>query len=510
MDEESFIKIINDYYNFRDQLTKNIENSSISMNNEDCYLIEESWHNILIDYFDKYDNYKKNNIIDKNEDYFNFIPELEEQIFINKFSSLINCLRKNVKMKLLNRTFFESIYEEEDLKYFKKIKYYSGNNKLIIEYKGNNENKALLLINPLKEIKAFIISITNEEKKSLFEKILSERNNFQIEKQISYNKNIISFHKYLNILKLFIYFYYYEKSLLENQTNIFNENDDYYLINPEWINYFKEYYGYSNFTKTFNIIKEGDNTKINYNNLKKFLNHIINVRNNLNFDNDKSLESIIKIEEIASKPISKNKILYFSNCYIINSEMMNLIDSIFNDKEINIKKRKIFIKYENIYLMYKTKIIIGKLDENLFIAKYILSYKTKEIFNSEKNYLVSNPIEEYIKDFNCKTNNYQIQLLKGENNIELGQLLILLNQKKNKDNKNNNFVNLNKNISKSTPKTNKSSNIYKKIKKTTISKSNKREKKLNDYRNNRNYNKLKSYASIETDSNTNKNEKKRK
>ena len=85
MDEESFIKIINDYYNFRDQLTKNIENSSISMNNEDCYLIEESWHNILIDYFDKYDNYKKNNIIDKNEDYFNFIPELEEQIFIKIF-----------------------------------------------------------------------------------------------------------------------------------------------------------------------------------------------------------------------------------------------------------------------------------------------------------------------------------------------------------------------------------------------------------------------------------------
>ena len=158
-------------------------------------------------------------------------------------------------MKLLNRTFFESIYEEEDLKYFKKIKYYSGNNKLIIEYKGNNENKALLLINPLKEIKAFIISITNEEKKSLFEKILSERNNFQIEKQISYNKNIISFHKYLNILKLFIYFYYYEKSLLENQTNIFNENDDYYLINPEWINYFKEYYDYENYTKTLNTLK---------------------------------------------------------------------------------------------------------------------------------------------------------------------------------------------------------------------------------------------------------------
>ncbi len=38
MDEEFFIEIMNIYDNFRNQIGKNIKNSSISVNNENCYL----------------------------------------------------------------------------------------------------------------------------------------------------------------------------------------------------------------------------------------------------------------------------------------------------------------------------------------------------------------------------------------------------------------------------------------------------------------------------------------
>ena len=61
MDEEDYILIENEYYNFKEKLSKDIQNPSISMQNKDCYLIEESWSNQLNNYFDEYHNYKNSN-----------------------------------------------------------------------------------------------------------------------------------------------------------------------------------------------------------------------------------------------------------------------------------------------------------------------------------------------------------------------------------------------------------------------------------------------------------------
>ena len=80
MDEDSSIK--NDYYNFREELTKKIKSPSISMNNEDSYLIEESWHNQLLDYFGKYDTLKEQGKISQNTDFFDYLPELKENLLI--------------------------------------------------------------------------------------------------------------------------------------------------------------------------------------------------------------------------------------------------------------------------------------------------------------------------------------------------------------------------------------------------------------------------------------------
>ena len=62
------------------------------------------------------------------------------------------------------------------------VKYYSGNNKIIIEFKEDKNNKALLLINPLDEApfinKAYILLINdNNQKINLYKGLLNEIDN---------------------------------------------------------------------------------------------------------------------------------------------------------------------------------------------------------------------------------------------------------------------------------------------------------------------------------------------
>ena len=83
------------------------------------------------------------------------------------------------------------------------IQYYGGNNKIIIEYKNKNDNKALLLINPLDENimkdNAFIIDIDNKYKLSLYKDLLSEKYNANITSQ-KYQDFVIPFEQYLKII----------------------------------------------------------------------------------------------------------------------------------------------------------------------------------------------------------------------------------------------------------------------------------------------------------------------
>ena len=144
-----------------------------------------------------------------------------------------------------------------------------------------------------KNIKAFILS-TKNDKLNYFTKLLEE-NNFENDKKLNYG--IISFDKYINILKLFIHLYYYEKDLLENPENIFKEDHDYYLIKPYWINNFKEYYCYSNYVNNFNSLKTDNNSNINYSNINNFINSIIEIENDINFGNQELFEKIINIKK---------------------------------------------------------------------------------------------------------------------------------------------------------------------------------------------------------------------
>ena len=114
MDEEEFNLILNKYYDFRSNFTNNINNSSLSLNNEDCYLIEENWIDNLKEGFNKYNNLKKTNELNEEFDYYDLLPEKDPN-FINDFSSILKCIENNKKIKCLSKELLELMYDESDL-----------------------------------------------------------------------------------------------------------------------------------------------------------------------------------------------------------------------------------------------------------------------------------------------------------------------------------------------------------------------------------------------------------
>ena len=261
MEEEKFISIMNEYYDFRELFSNNINNPTISLKNEECYLIEGNWIDDLKKGFNIYKNLKKMKNINKDFNYCDLIPERQPN-FINNFSNIIGIIKNNKNFKFISKHLLEIIYNNNDLENHNFIKYYSGKDNLIFEYE--NDNKAILFISPLnqKGIRYInIILIKDEQKNELFQNILSNANNIPDK----YLKNIMPFdiyYKLSNILKLFIYFYNYEKDLKEKQEQFFNENDKdyYYLINPDWLTKFKDKFNYSEILES--VCK---NKNINYN-----------------------------------------------------------------------------------------------------------------------------------------------------------------------------------------------------------------------------------------------------
>ena len=131
------------------------------------------------------------------------------------------------------------------------------------------------------------------------------------------------------------------------------------------------------------------------------------------------------IEKIIIK--IKKGLRYLNNCYIIDSIIIDNINKYeFRNKKISQYYNKVFIKNNNIYLIYSMTIIFGNLDKKLFIPKYILSYDSQEILEYEKNILFSNEIktiEDYIIFRKCSINELNKQNLIKENQVKIGQLL---------------------------------------------------------------------------------------
>jgi len=211
-----------------------------------------------------------------------------------------------------------------------------------------------------------------------------------------------------------------------------------YLINPEWLKNFKDYYNYGKLRDSLESNKKFNS--ISYNNLdENIIKTIINdydlSENILNFHNTELSLDLKKIENVNCLLNNKfkkyNNILFILEGIIIPSKIMKLIQEL--DKNLScIRPEYLIFKPKNIIYINGNIIIISNVNFNLFIPKLVFIFNSKELFQNEKNKILnSNSIIEYIKLMKCNENeNDNLQSLRNEKEEEIGKLIIINNDQK--------------------------------------------------------------------------------
>ena len=150
MDEGNFNIVRREFYSFKQKLISkikgNIDNNKL-LSGEDCYIINENWNNRLEKCFIQYKTIEEQNKLNTLLEYNLSINEVPE--IIANFTKIISHINSNNKFKLFSKSLLEYLYSKNDLKNCNYAKYFAGNNKIIIEFQRKDEDKALLLIDPL-------------------------------------------------------------------------------------------------------------------------------------------------------------------------------------------------------------------------------------------------------------------------------------------------------------------------------------------------------------------------
>ena len=457
--KDLFDSVKNEYNSFKGKLEKKIRSKKITLQNNECYLIENIWENEFSNKITQIEEFLKSNNNKKlDKKIYNFYPE-KNPIFYDNISSVINGIKKNKKFRLMSKKLIQNIYDKNNLIDINLVNYFTGNNLLIIEYKGKNGNNSILVINSLNEYNnnnLLIISfkIKESEKIMIYNKLLSQEINLNqdLKKKLVNNNIIINFEEILNnknlssffdifsmsksenvnifndnILKIIINIYYFEKSLLQIDNDFF-QKENYCLINPNWLQKFKDFYDFLKIYDLLNIYGK-INKDINYVNLNEKIDDIVKYlsKNKLTMKNSKFPENLIDTGLITPTIITKYNIVFYKKCFIFPLNLIEMIKKyIFKTKTILIKPKKIFSNDENIFLIDGYTIIVGNLNDKLiFIPKYIFFYVNKKLLESEKSFFNSYSFIKYIKLRKCIENIYENQILKNENNEKIGELIIL-------------------------------------------------------------------------------------
>ena len=360
---ENNISIKNDFFEFTEELFQQIEETEISLDNEICYLIKESWINKFIN--------------DKNK------IDIKFPQFLYDFKDIISCIRDNQKFNFVKKQFINNYYSEKELKNTKFIKYYTGNNNIIIEFEKNKEKRALMIRNFTKEEnkienKSFIILLEdrylNEKNKlKLFRKLLSSNK--------SDNNIIIPYRAYIILLNEF-------EEKYEKKINIYKYNNEKYIEANEIVN---------------NKNEELKNILINK---EKEIDDLIN-----------EINSIKKASAIENNQININNIYYKKNIKEEDEiKKLNKREKLIKEKEKEINNKIMFLenKEEELEKMFKenNKIV----DMNIY-----LNQKNQQLENEIKqNEIKLNEILSKINKCNKEPepiDSYKNPTLIGLNNI---------------------------------------------------------------------------------------------
>ena len=360
---ENNISIKNDFFEFTEELFQQIEETEISLDNEICYLIKESWINKFIN--------------DKNK------IDIKFPQFLYDFKDIISCIRDNQKFNFVKKQFINNYYSEKELKNTKFIKYYTGNNNIIIEFEKNKEKRALMIRNFTKEEnkienKSFIILLEdrylNEKNKlKLFRKLLSSNK--------SDNNIIIPYRAYIILLNEF-------EEKYEKKINIYKYNNEKYIEANEIVN---------------NKNEELKNILLNK---EKEINDLIN-----------EINSIKKASAIENNQININNIYYKKNIKEEDEiKKLNKREKLIKEKEKEINNKIMFLenKEEELEKMFEenNKIV----DMNIY-----LNQKNQQLENEIKqNEIKLNEILSKINKYNKEPepiDSYKNPTLIGLNNI---------------------------------------------------------------------------------------------
>ena len=360
---ENNISIKNDFFEFTEELFQQIEETEISLDNEICYLIKESWIKKFIN--------DKNNI------------DIKFPQFLYDFKDIISCIRDNQKFNIIKKQFINNYYSEKELKNAKFIKYYTGNNNIIIEFEKNKEKRALMIRNFTKEEnkienKSFIILLEdrylNEKNKlKLFRKLLSSNK--------SDNNIIIPYRAYIILLNEF-------EEKYEKKINIYKYNSQKYIEANEIVN---------------NKNEELKNILLNK---EKEINDLIN-----------EINSIKKASAIENNQVNINNIYYKKNIKEEDEiKKLNKREKLIKEKEKEINNKIMFLenKEEELEKMFKenNKIV----DMNIY-----LNQKNQQLENEIKqNEIKLNEILSKINKYNKEPepiDSYKNPTLIGLNNI---------------------------------------------------------------------------------------------
>ena len=360
---ENNISIKNDFFEFTEELFQQIEETEISLDNETCYLIKESWIKKFIN--------------DKNK------IDIKFPQFLYDFKDIISCIRDNQKFNFVKKQFINNYYSEKELKNTKFIKYYTGNNNIIIEFEKNKEKQALMIRNFTKEEnkienKSFIILLEdrylNEKNKlKLFRKLLSSNK--------SDNNIIIPYRAYIILLNEF-------EEKYEKKINIYKYNNEKYIEANEIVN---------------NKNEELKNILLNK---EKEIDDLIN-----------EINSIKKASAIENNQININNIYYKKNIKEEDEiKKLNKREKLIKEKEKEINNKIMFLenKEEELEKMFKenNKIV----DMNIY-----LNQKNQQLENEIKqNEIKLNEILSKINKYNKEPepiDSYKNPTLIGLNNI---------------------------------------------------------------------------------------------
>jgi len=369
-------KIVKEFDSLEASLNKKIQSKVPITSGNYCYLIKENWFNKISQLI----YYKKNDKLDKSKDN-NIILNLnnEQPEFIDDISSILDCLENKIKIKFMSIKLLELIYDIKILKNHHQVSFYSGNNRIIIEYKEKQDN-ALFIINPLENIsKVILISTLNNiniinDKNHLY-KVLLKKEKLNFDKIYrKYYKILANFKDFSNICL---------NQIIEE--NIQSENDNKIMDSR----YKKDIKKNLNRSVDYN---QKDSSK--YNETEKNLLNRAYQNNNVNNKNDEIKQLKLKIKDLKEKIEEKIKII----------------------KKLEIEKNDFYSKYHE----YKDK--IKKIESNL---KSIIKFNNDKLIIIENiNFeLLSNKNEENKKKgYSEKTDNKGIKEIEKLSNEEIEKM----------------------------------------------------------------------------------------